>query len=230
MDSTLYLVFAAIAFLIVFAWVKNRPPCLNGMSIEEAKHYLAAKYPNYKLRDKVGFVEPDIGKAFMLGKIAKIELTKLPNNEVMVDYTLYQIDTSKISHYSKEMVKKISENPSATKEFKQFNDLQSALQDLAALSEQPAQAKQPVQPVQPKQPAQPVHQVEPTPTEDQESFYEPDMSIFTPARAIQVQPPRGMVNEVSLSAPKTSDNRLRMSIPDRASNSRSHFSKESFFW
>jgi hypothetical protein len=232
MDSTIYLVFAAIAFLIVFAWVKNRPPCLTGMSIDEAKHFLSEKYPKYKLRNKVGFIEPDTGKAFMLGKIAKIDLDKSSKDEIMVDYTLYQIDTSKISHYSNEMVKKITANPNASKEFKQFNDLQSALQDLAELStpEQSAPVKHHL-PVQPRPSIQkPIVQEQPTPTENEEFYNEPDMSIFTPSRQIQVQPPRGLVNEVSLTAPKTSNNRLKMSIPDRASNSRSHFSRESFFW
>lgn len=229
MDSKIYLVFAALAFVIVLAWLKNRPPCLTGMSIDEARHYLSVKYPTYKLRNKTGFIEPDVGKAFMLGKIAEINLVKLPTNETMIDYTLYQIDTSKISDYSKEMMKKITSNPSAAKEFKQFNDLQSALQDLAELSSTP---QEPVPNQTTYTPPQHVDFAQHEQEQEQQQFNEPepDMSIFTPMRPVQVQPPRGLVNEVSLNAPKTSDNRLRMSIPDRQSNSRSHLSKESFFW
>lgn len=242
MDSKFFIVIAALAFVVVFSWLKNRPPCLNGMSLEEAKNYLATKYPNHKLRNKIGFVEPETGKAYMLGKIAKIDLVKLPNDEVMVDYTLYQIDTGKIADYSKAVSKSIAENPASAKNFKQFNDLQSAMKELASLGSPPPQ---PVHQINQKPSEPKVSQEQPVKLSSRQvSFQEPvidsvekypiddhrDMSIFTPSRSVDVQPPKGLVNEVSLSAPKTSANRLRMSIPDRESNSRSHFSKESFFW
>lgn len=252
METSKLFMFFAIGVVILLLLFSNRGPNLTGMSVDEAKKHLELKFPKYKLRNKSGFVEPDVGKAFMLGKIATITVEPdQTTGEFNVDYVLYQIDTSKIATYSNEMNKILSSpnKDNLPKEMRQFSDLQSALQDLAKLDAeinapqpthaadcpnknscaagtqgpQEAHAKKVEFDMTPQ-----VKEYVPSPAEDQIQPEPPRPSYEN--RTIRIHPPRGLVDESSINAPKTSNNRLKMSVPDRASNSYSHFSKESFFW